>query len=271
MLGMTKYCTQCGRKVPDRYRFCDRCRAPITSESPTRPSSTKPERPPSVTLQKLGKTITLTTIVLLLVGLAVGSIVGAAFVTLTSTRLNTTTVTIAQQSKTVTQSTGTTKTVTQSLQLHNINVTSQGQTNILSYIPCILSGSDCASVAIYWIGRANISIHLLTYRLTGTGLREALIQAKNRGVEVRIVLNAGNAAAQGSEYQNLKDAHVDVRLNNDSVPTYDNVAVIDNRIVMTGSYNWTTDANHQDLIVIADKTWALAFDSEFMSVYSTAS
>ena len=286
---MAKVCGSCGRKVPDRYGFCDSCGAKLPPQSPMQrtkmPAESAPQKPQAQAAKRQGvwnsRRPTLIVIAILLVGLTAGSVVGAA---LTQAALGhqaigtgiVTTVTqqasdylSTQKSTTITLSTATT-TQTQLLQLHNLNITSQGQTNILSYVSCTLSESDCASVAIFWIGRANVSIHLLTYRLTGSGTREALINAKNRGVEVKIVLSAKYATAQGSEYQNLKSAGVDIRLNNDTIPTYDNVAVIDNRVVLTGSYTWAKDATYQNLIVIDNKPWASAYDSEFFSIYSSA-
>ncbi len=49
----------------------------------------------------------------------------------------------------------------------------------------------CAEQIIYWIGQANTSIHVLIYSFTLSNIADALINAKNRGVDVKVVFEKG--------------------------------------------------------------------------------
>ncbi len=129
----------------------------------------------------------------------------------------------------------------------------------------------CADTVVYWIGRANQSVHVLMYIFTLQNVAEALISAHDRGVEVKIVFDK----SQGSSYSQqalLNAAGIEVR--NDTNPNgimHNKVAIIDNRIVITGSFNWTNSAennNNENLIVIDSVDAASRYESEFQNIWS---
>jgi phosphatidylserine/phosphatidylglycerophosphate/cardiolipin synthase-like enzyme len=104
-------------------------------------------------------------------------------------------------------------------------------------------------------------------------VREALIQAKNRGVEIKIVFDEEQAHGQGSEYSNLKAAGVDVRMDTGSGLMHDKVAIIDNQIIITGSFNWSqagNQENNENLIVIDSSSWAAAYEQQFAEIWKNA-
>jgi len=185
---------------------------------------------------------------------------GAFLSPTTTTRYITTT-----QSQLVTSTQLQTITVTQ--------VTATGtQTQLLEY--CFSPGGNCANVLIKWINQASKSVHVLIYSFTLDNVRDALIQAKNRGVDVKIVFDEEQARGQGSEYSNLKAAGVDVRVDTGSGLMHDKVAIIDSHIIITGSFNWSqagNQENNENLIVIDNSSWAAAYEQQFQLIYNAAS
>ena len=134
-------------------------------------------------------------------------------------------------------------------------------------------GGNCAGVVVKWIGKANNTIHILVYNFTLAGIRDALIQAKNRGVEVKIVMEREGATTPGSEYANLRNAGLDVRLDTNPRTMNDNIAVIDGRIVVTGSFTWSRAANeenNENLVVLDNQVWAAAYEAQFQQIYMLA-
>jgi len=110
----------------------------------------------------------------------------------------------------------------------------------------------CESQVIRWIGRANRSIHILIYSFTLDSISDALIEAHNRGVEVKVVFEK-NQITKYSEYQKLRAAGIPVRNDTNSGYMHDKVMIIDGVIVLTGSFNWSAHAekvNNENLIVI---------------------
>lgn len=143
--------------------------------------------------------------------------------------------------------------------------------DLLEY--CFSPAGSCSGVIIRWITRANSSIHILIYSFTLDPVRDALIQAKNRGVEVKIVMERSNANSSGAEYQNLKNAGIDVRLDTNSGDMHDKIAIIDSHILITGSYNYSQAANtrnNENLVVIDSQAWAEAYEVQFQIIYNAS-
>ncbi len=185
-------------------------------------------------------------LVLLIIGLIVGFQLGAAFSSVSN----------APRSTTIY--------VTTSSQV-------QAPVDLVEY--CFSPGGNCASIVVKWINRANSSVHVLIYSFTLDAIRNALIDAKNRGINVKVVMERSNANEKGTEYQNLKNAGVDIRLDTNSGLMHDKVAIIDGRIILTGSYNYSAAANtsnNENLVVIDSNAWASAFETQFQQVYNQA-
>jgi phospholipase D len=127
----------------------------------------------------------------------------------------------------------------------------------------------CADAVIYWIGRANQSVHVLMYIFSLDSIADALISAHKRGIEVKVVLDKSQSYSQ---FGALKAAGIEVRNDtNWEGIMHDKVAIIDNAVVLTGSFNWTDTAennNNENLIVISSADIASRYDSEFQRIWS---
>lgn len=127
----------------------------------------------------------------------------------------------------------------------------------------------CAEQIIYWINSANSSIHVLIYSFTLSNIADALIDAKNRGIDVKVVFEKGQIS-QYSQYFRLANAGISVR--NDTNPDYmhNKVAIIDGIIVLTGSYNWSSSAensNNENLIIIKSVDVAREYENVFIRIW----
>jgi len=130
----------------------------------------------------------------------------------------------------------------------------------------------CEAQIIWWINRANISIHILIYSFTLDSISDELINAYNRGVDVKVVFEK-NQVTKHSEYQKLKAAGVPVR--NDTNPglMHNKVMIIDGKIVLTGSFNWSVSAekkNNENLIVIRSLYVARVYEEEFDKIWNNS-
>ena len=138
---------------------------------------------------------------------------------------------------------------------------------------CFSATEDCVSMLIGLIRGAKRSVHVMVYSLTLDGLSEALIEAKNRGVDVKVVIEADNALSKGSEYQRLLEAGVEVRLDGNPYLMHHKAMIVDGEIVVTGSYNWSWSAenrNDENLVIIKDAEIASLYEAEFQRVWSRA-
>jgi phosphatidylserine/phosphatidylglycerophosphate/cardiolipin synthase-like enzyme len=126
----------------------------------------------------------------------------------------------------------------------------------------------CAEAVIYWIGRANQSIHVLMFIFSLDSIADALISAHKRGVEVKVLLDKSQSYSQ---FAVLKAAGIEVRNDtNWEGIMHDKIAIIDHAVVLTGSFNWTATAensNNENLIVIHSVEVASRYESEFQRIW----
>jgi phosphatidylserine/phosphatidylglycerophosphate/cardiolipin synthase-like enzyme len=142
------------------------------------------------------------------------------------------------------------------------------QTSAPAYDVYFSPKGGCAEAVIYWIGRANQSVHVLMYIFSLDSIADALISAHKRGLEVKVVLDKSQSYSQ---YGVLKAAGIEVRNDtNWEGILHDKIAIIDNTIVLTGSFNWTSTAennNNENLIMIHSVEVAARYESEFQKIW----
>ncbi len=141
-------------------------------------------------------------------------------------------------------------------------------------IMCFSRVERCDDLLIRLIDGARERVYVAIYILTRDELAQALIRAKERGVEVRVVMESREAFDEGSDYQKLKEAGVDVRLDGNPALMHHKFMVIDGELVVTGSYNWSSAAeerNDENIIVIRDPMVAGEYEREFARLWELAS
>jgi phosphatidylserine/phosphatidylglycerophosphate/cardiolipin synthase-like enzyme len=75
---------------------------------------------------------------------------------------------------------------------------------------------------------------------------------------------------QWSEYNRLKSAGIPVMLDENAEYMHNKFMVIDGKVVLTGSYNYSKQAdtqNDENLIVIVDEAAAKAYEDEFNEMW----
>ncbi len=127
-------------------------------------------------------------------------------------------------------------------------------------------------VIIYWISRANKSIHILIYSFTLRDVADALIKAKQRGVNILIVFEKSEIN-EYSQYFRLRDAGIIVKNDTNPALMHDKVMIIDSIIVITGSYNWSYAAenkNNENLIIIKSSYVAQKYEEIFNQIFNAS-
>ena len=124
------------------------------------------------------------------------------------------------------------------------------------------------------IEAARRSIDIAVYNFTAAELAEALYAAKARGVHIRILVDRENAE-EGYVIRGLRRHGLPVRTL--GVPEqslmHHKFAVFDDRLVATGSYNWTQSAEHanyENLVVLDEPEVVARFQQEFQRLWRDA-
>ena len=112
------------------------------------------------------------------------------------------------------------------------------------------------------------------YNFTAAELAEALYAAKARGVHIRILVDRENAE-EGFVIRGLRRHGLPVRTL--GVPEqslmHHKFAVFDDRLVATGSYNWTQSAeraNYETLVVLDDPDTIGRYQQVFNRLWQAA-
>ena len=126
---------------------------------------------------------------------------------------------------------------------------------------------------VAYLRSARTSIAFMVFSLTAGGIAQALGEAMQRGVTVRGVFERGNASSLFSQYPSLKALGMDVLLDGNPDQMHHKVFIVDDRVVMTGSYNYSSSAEHandENVLIVDDARLAQAYASEFRRVWQQA-
>ncbi|MDZ4770068.1 MAG: phospholipase D-like domain-containing protein [Chloroflexota bacterium] len=118
------------------------------------------------------------------------------------------------------------------------------------------------------IAGARTSIRFLAFSFTEDSIGDALVAKRARTSEVTVqgVFESTGSETRFSELTKLFCAGMDVRQDGGSFVLHHKVFIIDSRIVLTGSFNFSanaTNSNDENLIVIDDPTIAALYIEEF--------
>ena len=122
---------------------------------------------------------------------------------------------------------------------------------------------------------ARESIYFMAYNLTSNEIGNAIMQKVQAGVNVSGIMDDTQvSSSQGTEFDPFIQAGVDVlRDGNQDGLMHHKVMIIDQKIVITGSYNFTASAeenNDENSVIIFSPDIAMRFYQEFQRVHDQA-
>ncbi len=123
------------------------------------------------------------------------------------------------------------------------------------------------------LDHAEEQILVMAYTLTADEISDALIDASLFGLDVRVLVEADQIRSTGNDFERLRESGVDVRLDRNPYNMHHKVIVIDGRVVIAGSYNFTRSAeerNDENLIIIMDEDLASSYLLEFSRLWEAA-
>ena len=121
---------------------------------------------------------------------------------------------------------------------------------------------------------AQRSIHFMAFSFTTNDFADVMIQKHRQGMTVMGVMDESQFKSNtGTNYPKFRDASMKVYL--DGIPghMHHKVMIIDEEIVIFGSYNFSISAekrNDETVMIVFDPNFAAQFVSEFWRVYEQA-
>ena len=121
---------------------------------------------------------------------------------------------------------------------------------------------------------AQESIYFLAFSFTSNDLGAIVREKAEAGLTIAGVMDEEQISSnQGTEYDPFKQADLDVRIDGNAGQMHHKVFVIDESIVVLGSYNFSQAAetrNDENLIIIYNQAIAQQFMQEFQRVWEAA-
>lgn len=121
---------------------------------------------------------------------------------------------------------------------------------------CFSPEGQCEHDILRSIAKAKHSIKVHAYTLTSPAIADALLDAKGRGVDVVLLVDSSQMTSKYSKVKQLLQNGIPVFL--DKVPglAHNKIMIIDDALLLTGSYNWSNAAhkrNAENLLFIKDQ------------------
>ncbi|MBT8494080.1 MAG: endonuclease [Deltaproteobacteria bacterium] len=127
-------------------------------------------------------------------------------------------------------------------------------------------GDECRLALVRLLRNASKAIDICVFTITDDRLAEAIMQAHERGVVVRIITDNDKAEDRGSDIYRMGQAGVRVRVDLSEHHMHHKFAIFDRRTLVTGSYNWTRSAaeyNRENLVVSDDAKLVVPYQKNF--------
>lgn len=124
-----------------------------------------------------------------------------------------------------------------------------------SYETCFTPHTQCGNFIVDHINHAKQNIRIQAYGFTSEKIIKALIEAKNRGVSIEIILDRSNFQKKKLDTIKLLRKH-SIRVYRDNAKgiAHNKIMIIDNAKVITGSFNFTKNADYNNVenVVVLD-------------------
>jgi len=120
---------------------------------------------------------------------------------------------------------------------------------------CFTPGQDCQGLIEAELGKARRTIDVQAYSFTSAPIAKALLDAKSRGVAVRVILDKSQKTERYTVARLLSNAGIPVWIDDKVAIAHSKIMIIDGETVITGSFNFTKSAqerNAENVIVLRD-------------------
>jgi phosphatidylserine/phosphatidylglycerophosphate/cardiolipin synthase-like enzyme len=135
---------------------------------------------------------------------------------------------------------------------------------------CFSPHGGCKSSVIEEIKKARGEILIAMYYFTDRDIINAVCESKKKGVNIRVVLDKSQKAGKYNRSIRLVENNIPVRYDTRDGLMHDKFAVIDDTVLVEGSFNWTRSAdekNRENIMIIKNPEIAKIFSNEFEKIW----
>ena len=131
-------------------------------------------------------------------------------------------------------------------------------------------GNACENAIIQSLKHAKESIKICVFTISDNDITAAIISAEKRGVSVKVITDNDKLNDRGSDVRRISDAGIVVKTDQKDSHMHHKFCLIDKKILLTGSYNWTRSAaerNQENLLVTEEPKMVKSYLREFEKLW----
>ena len=120
----------------------------------------------------------------------------------------------------------------------------------------------CTAAIVTELDGARSTIHVQAYSFTSDAIAKALLNARKRGIKVRVILDKSQRTQKYSSADFFAHTGIETMIDAEHAIAHNKVMIIDGQVVITGSFNFTKAAensNAENLLVIHDSSLAAQY------------
>lgn len=132
-------------------------------------------------------------------------------------------------------------------------------------------GESCRDVIIHQIIQAVKRLHICVFTISDDLITEAIMTSHKRGLEIRIITDNDKSRDIGSDIDQLTKAGIAVKMDSTPNHMHHKFMIVDDRSLITGSYNWTRSAarfNNENLLLTQEVGVVKSFLKEFERLWN---
>ncbi|GLC49564.1 hypothetical protein PLESTB_000259100 [Pleodorina starrii] len=117
-----------------------------------------------------------------------------------------------------------------------------------------------------YLGSATRTLDICVFTITNDDISDVVLDLHRKGVKVRVITDNDQSTTQGSDISKFRSAGILVRQDHSPAHMHHKFAIIDGRLLMNGSFNWTRQAvtgNNENVTVLADPALIQSFQGQF--------
>lgn len=121
------------------------------------------------------------------------------------------------------------------------------------------------------INNAKHYVYMPAFLITHSKIATAMIEAKNRGVDVRVIIDANSVFTKNSKHIQLRKSGIPLKTENYAGKLHSKMIVIDDEYLITGSMNFSKSGegrNDENLLIIKDKKIAQMHKNFFLYLWT---
>lgn len=131
-------------------------------------------------------------------------------------------------------------------------------------------GYKCLHEIMYVLKNARNTIDICVFTISDDRIFEVMADAHKRGIKIRVITDNDKQFDLGSDIDKMKAIGIPVKIDCSTGHMHHKFAVVDNEVLLTGSYNWTRSAafkNYENVMSLKHKRTVSRFSKQFEELW----